>query len=112
MTKFVSLFAFGACMTISAAASSDKAPQRQFQQVSDEYFDQVYFSYRPTAGTVAGYHRYDTKLEDLSSSSIDAEVTALDRFEERVSAIPAVSLDQTTRADREMVLNQIRSRRT
>ena len=98
-------------MTISAAASSDKAPQRQFQQVSDEYFDQVYFSYRPTAGTVAGYHRYDTKLEDLSSSSIDAEVTALDRFEERVSAIPAVSLDQTTRADREMVLNQIRSRR-
>ena len=98
-------------MTISAAASSDKAPQRQFQQVSDEYFDQVYFSYRPTAGTVAGYHRYDTKLEDLSSSSIDAEVTALDRFEERVSAIPAASLDQTMRADREMVLNQIRSRR-
>ena len=98
-------------MTISAAASSDKAPQRQFQQVSDEYFDQVYFSYRPTAGTVAGYHRYDTKLEDLSSSSIDEEVTALDRFEERVSAIPAASLDQTMRADREMVLNQIRSRR-
>ena len=98
-------------MTLSAAASSDKNAQQQFQHVSDEYFDQVYYPYQPTAGTVAGYHQYDSKIEDLASNSIDAEVAALDSFEKRISKVPAASLDQTTRADREIVLNQIRSRR-
>ena len=98
-------------MTLSAAAKPNKAAQEQFQRASDEYFDQVYFPYQPTAGTVAGYHQYDTKLEDLASGSIDAQVAALNAFEKRIAAIPAESLDQTTRADREMVLSQIRSRR-
>jgi hypothetical protein len=99
-------------MTLPVAANSEnKAAQEQFQRASDEYFDQVYFPYQPTGGTVTGYHQYDTKLEDLSSGSIDAEVAALNNFEKRISAIPVASLDQTTRGDRQMVLNQIRSRR-
>jgi len=98
-------------MTLSAAASSDKTAQQEFQDASDEYFDQVYFPYQPTAGTVTGFHQYDSKLEDLAPGSVDAEVGALDSFEKRISAISAFSLDQTTRADREMLLNQIRSRR-
>ena len=112
MTKFVTLLAFGACMTLSAAAYSDKeTPQQQFQRVSDEYFDHVYYRYQPTAGTVAGYHQYDSKLENLASASIDAEVSALDDYEKRISSIADASLDQTTRADRQLLLNQIRSRR-
>ena len=100
-------------MTLSATAYSqtNNSALEQFQHVSDEYLDQVYFPHQPTAGTVAGYHQYDTNLEDLASGSIDAEVAALDSFEKRISALPAGSLDQTTRADRELVLNQIRSRR-
>jgi hypothetical protein len=99
-------------MTLPVAANSEnKAAQEQFQRASDEYFDQVYFPYQPTGGTVTGYHQYDAKLEDLSSGSIDAEVAALNNFEKRISAIPVASLDQTTRGDRQMVLNQIRSRR-
>src|SRR4051794_31291458 len=72
VNKFVSLLAFGAFMTLSAAASTDKTAQQQFQHAADEYFDQVYFPNQPTAGTVTGYHQYDTKLEDLASASIDA----------------------------------------
>jgi len=83
--------------------------QQKFQKVSDEYFDQVYFPYAPTAGTLAGYHQYDTQLENYSHQSIDAEVSALKNFEQRVSAIPASALDQTTRGDREIVLGNIRS---
>jgi uncharacterized protein (DUF885 family) len=99
-------------MTLSAAAySENQTAQQQFQRASDDYFDQVYFPYQPTSGTVAGYHQYDAKLEDLAASTIDTEVAALDTFEKRISAIPAASLDQTTRGDRQMVLNQIRSRR-
>ena len=99
-------------MTLSAAAySENQTAQQLFRQASDDYFDQVYFPYQPTSGTVAGYHQYDAKLEDLAAGTIDTEVAALDTFEKRISSVPAASLDQTTRGDRQMVLNQIRSRR-
>jgi uncharacterized protein (DUF885 family) len=94
---------------ITANARAETAKQ-QFQRVSDEYFDQVYYPHQPTTGTTAGYHQYDTKLEDYSQASIDAEIAALNDFDKRASAIPAASLDQTTRGDRQLVLNQIHSR--
>jgi uncharacterized protein (DUF885 family) len=89
-----------------AAASSE---QQNFQKVSDEYFDQVYFPYAPTVGTLSGYHQYDTQLEDLSRKSIEAEIAALQAFEKRVQEIPGAGLDETTRGDREIVLGNIRS---
>ena len=92
-----------------AAAQTTTAKQR-FERVSDEYFDQVYYPHQPTTGTTAGYHQFDTKLEDFSRASIDSETAALNDFEKRVLAIPAASLDQTTRGDRQMVLNNIHSR--
>ena len=99
-------------MIVAAAAySENKSAQQDFQRASDEYFDQVYYPYQPTAGTVSGYHRFDARLEDLAAATIDAEVASLDTYEKRIVAIPPASLDQTTRADREMVINQIRSRR-
>jgi uncharacterized protein (DUF885 family) len=96
-------------MTV-AAHSQNETAQQQFQRVSDNYFDQVYFPYQPTAGTVAGYHQFDAKLEDFARGSIDGEVAALNHFEKRISGVPAASLDQTTRGDRQMVLNEIQSR--
>lgn len=96
-------------MTLAAHAQKEIA-QEHFQRVSDNYFDQVYFPYQPTTGTVAGYHQYDPKLEDYSRATIDAQVAALNEFDKQVSAIPAASLDQTTRGDRQMVLNDIHSR--
>ena len=95
-------------MTIAAADNT--TAKQQFQRVSDDYFDTVYFPYQPTSGTVAGYHQYDPKLEDFSRKSIDAEIAALNGFEKRVAAISPNSLDQTTRGDRQMVLNNIHSR--
>ena len=85
--------------------------KQQFAKTSDEYLDQVYFPYSPTQGTLAGYHQYDTKLEDYSRKAIDAEVAALRDFEKKILAIPADApgLDLTTRGDRMMVLSSIRS---
>jgi uncharacterized protein (DUF885 family) len=97
-------------MTLVSANAENETAQQQFQRVSDAYFDQVFFPYQPTGGTGAGYHQYDGKIEDFSQESIHAEVGALSEFEKRVSAIPAGSLDQTTRGDRQMVLNDIQSR--
>ena len=89
-----------------AAAQDAKAA---FVAASDEYFDQQYFPSQPTLGTLTGYHQYDTKLEDFSRKTIDAEIAALHDYEKKIAAIPAGPLDVTTRGDRELVLSNIRS---
>jgi len=95
-------------MTACGAAKDWK---QQFAAVSDEYFDQVYFHYAPSAGTMVGFHQYDTQLEDFSRTTIDAEIAALHDFERRVEAIQPddSAADFVARSDREMVLANIRS---
>lgn len=93
---------------MTAAAHASPAAQN-FQKISDQYFDQVYFPHQPTTGTLTGYHQYDTQLEDFSPKSIQAWTTALTAFEHRIEAIPAAGLDGTTRGDRDIVLDNIRS---
>jgi uncharacterized protein (DUF885 family) len=92
--------------TLSSAYAPDW--RQTFTAASDEYFDQLYFPYQPTLGTLTGYHQFDTRLEDYSRKSIDTEIAALHAFEKRIDAIPATALDQTARADRELVLTNIR----
>jgi uncharacterized protein (DUF885 family) len=106
MKHALALLALGAAMTTTASAATAK---QQFQKLSDDYFDQVFFPYNPTNGTLTGYHQYDTQLEDFSRKSIDAQVAALRDFETRIAAIPAAELDLTARGDREVVLSNIRS---
>ena len=35
----------------------------------DQYFDNYYFPFRPTSGTHAGFHRYDTQLVGIAMGS-------------------------------------------
>jgi len=94
--------------TANAAAENWK---QQFAKVSDEYFDQVYFHYGPTGGTLVGYHQYDSQLEDYSRKNIDAEIAALKDFEKRIDSIKpdTDAADFESRSDREIVLANIRS---
>lgn len=72
------------------------------QDLYDRYFDEYYFRFNPTAGTSAGFHQYDTKLEDYSRASVDRQVGVLERFESEVQKQPSAP-------DRELVLNNIRA---
>jgi uncharacterized protein (DUF885 family) len=112
MKKLITAVAIGVCMTFAVTAQAEKESwKQQFEKVSDEYFDQVYFRYGPTNGTLAGYHQYDGQLEDFSRKNIDAEIAALKDFERRIEAIrpDAASADFVPRSDREIVLGNIRS---
>ncbi|WP_420238646.1 DUF885 domain-containing protein [Telmatobacter bradus] len=108
MKKLTATLALGACMT-TLAAHAETDWKQNFQKLSDDYFDQVYFPYSPTGGTLAGYHQYDTQLEKMDRATLDAEIATLHSYEKKVEAIPAASLDQTTRGDRALVLGNIRS---
>jgi uncharacterized protein (DUF885 family) len=118
MKTMVVLITIGACMsaTIAARAAGPSAASpswtAQFQQVSDEYFDQVYFPYQPTTGTMTGYHQYDAQLENFSRKNIAAEIAAQKKFEARLLAIQPdnSAANFVPRSDREIVLNNIRSR--
>ena len=98
-----------ASTTMARAASGNW--KQEFEQVADEYFDQVYLHYGPSGATAVGYHQYDAQLEDLSQKNIDAEIADLKRFSARIEAIhpDASAEDFVPRSDRELVLNNIQS---
>ncbi|HUA98657.1 MAG TPA: DUF885 domain-containing protein [Terracidiphilus sp.] len=98
-------------MLSATAALAHETWQQQLQEVTDEYFDQVYFHYGPTNGTSIGYHQYDAQLEDFSQKTIHAQIVALKSFEQRLQVIqPDNSPDNfVPRTDREIVLSNIRS---
>src|SRR5271166_5648912 len=112
MKKTIVLFAIGVCMVSAIAANAAQSNWKQeFERVSNEYFDQVFFHYSPSNGTLVGYHQYDGQLEDYSRKNIDAEIAALKAFEKRIEAIHPddAAADFVPRSDWEMVLANIRS---
>jgi uncharacterized protein (DUF885 family) len=112
MKRLFALIAIGVCMSLgSSARAATEDWKQKFANLSDEYFDQLYFPYAPTAGTQVGYHQYDAKLENYSRKNIDAEIAALKSFEQRIESIQPDSnpADFVPRSDREIVLGNIRS---
>ena len=88
--------------------SADGSPQT-FDFLSNQYFSDVYFKYSPTTGTQAGLHQYDTQLEDYSSAGIQKQTAALHVYEKKIEAIDPSALDASVAADRDILLNSIRS---
>ena len=73
----------------------------------DRYFDDVYFKYRPSDGTQAGFHQYDRKLEEYSKASVQERIAALHKAEKAFGAIAVKTPSDT--ADRDLVLGDIRA---
>jgi uncharacterized protein (DUF885 family) len=110
MNRTAALCLFGvSILSFTASQANAQDAKAAFVSASDDYFDQLYFPSQPTLGTLTGYHQYDARIEDYSRKSIDAEIAALHSFEKRIVAIPEASLDQTARADRALVLSNIRA---
>lgn len=109
--RTLAIFLLGAVLLPAALAqhpTADGAAQT-FASLSELYFSDVFFRFNPTAGTSAGFHQYDTQLEDYSAASVAREVTALHTSEQKISAIDPTALDAPVAADREILLNSIRS---
>jgi uncharacterized protein (DUF885 family) len=81
----------------------------ELRQLADEYFDQVYFRYSPTNGTLQGLHQYDTQLEDYSRAGVERETADLERFESKFAAVPAAQLDLTSQGDLQLLQGNIHS---
>ena len=59
--------------------SQQNAEDAKFSKTVDTYLD-VYWKFYPTAATLAGYYKYNDRLEDFAESNIEKYLESLDKF--------------------------------
>ena len=87
--------------------SADGTPQT-FHALTEQYFAD-YFRLNPTSGTTAGFHQYDTQLEDYSAAGVAAQVAFLHGYDRKLSALDPKALNAPEAADLQVLLNNIHS---
>ena len=68
------------CRSSFAAQTADA----EYEAVAEEYV-KGYFAARPLQGTALGLHEYDGKITDYSRLALDAELSRLRRFDDRLT---------------------------
>jgi len=87
--------------------SQQNEEDAKFQKLLDDYFD-AHWKFFPTTATLAGYHKYDNKLEDLGSKNIEKRHEALDKFnQELVAKVDKLVLSQDRQIDHEMTVDAL-----
>lgn len=74
----------------------------------DDYFDAL-FEWSPSAGTYAGLHQYDSRIEDYSAAAIEKRVQKLKEQQARLAAIDRGKLSADENIDAELIEGQIRA---
>jgi hypothetical protein len=73
----------------------------------DNYLD-AFWKFYPTAATLAGYHKYDDKLEDLSGKAIEKHHEDLDTFnQEMVTKVDKTKLGADVQIDYDILRNAL-----
>ncbi|HWS16840.1 MAG TPA: DUF885 family protein, partial [Candidatus Elarobacter sp.] len=113
--KSISLFALLLASLTALAQPHHAAPattgnDKVFTSLADQYFDKYYFKFNPSQGTAAGFHQYDSQLEDYSRASLDQQITTLKSFQKVVAKIDPQQLSQAARVDHTLILDSINAR--
>jgi uncharacterized protein (DUF885 family) len=103
-TLAVSLFGVGATIGVS---NEDGKPT-PFAAFVDDFWE-AYFNWKPTDGTAAGLHQYDTKLEDRSAPAVARRIDELKKFQTRLQQLQGASLTSDEAIDAEVLDGQMRA---
>lgn len=109
MKKILSLlcilvFTLGSIGLLSAQQNKE---DQKFQKTLDKYFDALWKFY-PTAATMAGFHKYNKKLEDLDKKDIEKRHEELDALNQAfVADIDKSALSQEVQIEHEMIINSL-----
>ncbi|HYL93645.1 MAG TPA: DUF885 domain-containing protein [Alphaproteobacteria bacterium] len=85
-------------------------PNIAFNKLTDRYFSEFYFKVSPTAGTAAGFHEYDSFLEDYTRASIERQIAQLKAYKKEFAAIDAAKLLPPVAVDYGLVTGDINAR--
>jgi len=87
--------------------SQQNAEEGKFQKTMDLYLD-AYWKFYPTAGTLAGFHKYDDRLEDMSGKAVEKHHEDLDAFnQELVTKVDRTKLGPDAQIDYDLMRNAI-----
>src|SRR6266478_6343203 len=75
-----------------------QTPDAEYEAVAEEYI-RGYFAARPLQGTALGLHEYDGKITDYSRLALDAELSRLRRFDDRLKKFDPDKLSQRQSID-------------
>jgi uncharacterized protein (DUF885 family) len=84
------LISFGVLLLASAVFAAQ--PQdAEYEAVAEEYV-KTYLAAHPLKGTALGFHEYDGKISDYSRLALDAELSRLRRFDDRLAKFDSAKL--------------------
>lgn len=88
-------------------SSQQNKEDEKFQKFMYEYFD-AHWKFFPTLATLAGYHKYDNKLEDLGNKNVEKRHEALDKFNQQLVAdVDKMQLSPDLQIDHEMMVDAL-----
>ena len=101
---FLLVFALGSTGFLLSQANEE---EKKFQKAVDNYLDALWKFY-PTAATLAGYHKYDNQLEDLSKRNIEKRHDELDALnQEFVAKVDRFKLPAELQIDHEIMVDAL-----
>jgi uncharacterized protein (DUF885 family) len=83
-------FLTGFCL-IASLGFALQTSDEEYENVAEEYI-KGYFMARPLEGTALGLHEFDGKISDYSRLALDAELSRLHRFDDRLSKFDLAKL--------------------
>jgi uncharacterized protein (DUF885 family) len=91
----------------TAGALALQTPDQEYEAVAEEFI-KGYFAARPLLGTSEGLHEHDGKISDYSRLALDAELSRLRRFEDRLQKFELNKLSQRQSIDLRILQAAIR----
>jgi uncharacterized protein (DUF885 family) len=97
----------GACSRQTDSSRNRKA-EEPFSRFVDDYFAR-YYSFYPSLGTAAGFHEFDSKLEDFSAKAVQQRAVELHALLARLASLQSTSLSETDAVDASILEGQLRA---
>src|SRR5207249_333585 len=81
--NLLSLVLISLALSLPAAGFAAQTDDTEYEAVAEEYI-KTYLAAHPLEGTALGLHEYDGKISDFSRLALDAELSRLRRFDDRL----------------------------
>ena len=78
-------------LSLASAVFATQTQDAEYEGVAEEYV-KTYLAAHPLQGTALGFHEYDGKISDYSRLALDAELSRLRRFDDRLAKFDPAKL--------------------
>jgi uncharacterized protein (DUF885 family) len=92
------LLVFVVTFSLGNAVFAAQTQDAEYEAVAEEYV-KTYLAAHPLQGTALGLHEYDGKISDYSRLALDAELSRLQRFDDRLAKFDPAKLTQRQSID-------------